>query len=127
MSTSTLKKRQATCYLLEYLLLAISFFLFSSKISILPWYVPLTTYALLYILILIILQVILFIYIWHIYEKHKYLKSLRKICFLHLMVLLLMFLICILSVEWFNTFSLIISISTVCLIISQHHSYSKNT
>lgn len=114
-------------YIFEFLLLAISFILFSSKISILPWYIPLTTYVLLYILILIILQFMLFLYTWYIYEKKARLKFLFKTCFSHLLLLLLMFCLCIFSINWFNIFTVIACIGIIILIIYTYTNYSTNT
>ncbi len=114
-------------YIFEFLLLAISFILFSSKISILPWYIPLTTYVLLYILILIILQFMLFLYTWYIYEKKARLKFLFKTCFSHLLLLLLMFCLCIFSINWFNIFTVITCIGIIILIIYTYTNYSTNT
>ena len=111
-------------YIFEFLLLATSFILFSSKISILPWYMPLTTYVLLYILILIILQFMLFLYTWYIYEKKARLKSLLRTCFLHLILLLIMFCLCIFSINWFNIFTVITCISVIILTIYTYANYS---
>lgn len=119
MNTTHSSKKLTICYYLQYLLLGISFYLFSSKIPFLPWYIPLTTYALLYILILMVLQLLLFLYTWHMYEKQITFKNIRRICFLHFLLLLLMFAFCIFSINWFNLFSFLSTILIVLLAIYQ--------
>ncbi len=111
-------------YIFEFLLLAASFILFSSKISILPWYIPLTTYVLLYILILIILQFILFLCTWYIYEKKARFKSLFNTCSSHLILLLIMFCLCIFSINLFNIFAVITCIGIIVLMIYTYTNYS---
>lgn len=123
MNSKLLTKILTICRYLQYLLLGISFLLFSSKIPILPWYIPLTTYVLLYILILIILQIILLIYTWYMYEKQYSFKIIRRICVFHFLLLLLMFFLCILSIKWFNLFSILVTILIVLLTIYQKKSY----
>ncbi len=123
MNSKLSTKNLTICRYLQYLLLGISFFLFSSKISILPWYIPLTTYALLYILILLILQIILLLYTWYMYEKQECFKTIRRICFFHFLLLLLMFFLCIISIKWFNVFSILVTILIGLLIIYQKKSY----
>ncbi len=123
MNSKLSTKNLTICRYLQYLLLGISFFLFSSKIPISPWYIPLTTYVLLYILILIILQIILLVYTWYMYEKKDTFKIIRMICIFHFFLLLLMFFLCILNIKWFNLFSILVTILIVLLIIYQKKSY----
>ncbi len=101
---------------LELILLCVSFYIFSSKLFFFPWYFRLSTYTLLYVLILLVLQFVIFIYSWSMYERQSIFKSLRRICLLHLLMLMVMFMSCILSVDWFN-FSAILSSAMVCILI----------
>lgn len=119
MNNKLSSKRLSICYYLQYLLLYLSLYLFSSKITFLPWYIPLTTYVLLYILILMLLQIGLFLYTWYIYEKHISFKNLRKICFLHVLLLLIMSILCIFSVYWFYLCSILSTCFIVLLIFYQ--------
>lgn len=119
MNTTISSKKLSFCHYLQYLLLGISFYLFSSKISFLPWYMPLTTYVLLYILILMTLQTILFLYTWYMYEKKIFFKNIRRICFLHFLLLLIMSIFCIFSIKCFNIFSFLSTILIVLLAIYQ--------
>ena len=88
-------------YLIQIILLAIGFYLFSSKITFIPWHSKLTTYVLLHLLILLVLQFLLFISYWGFSEHElKYLK-LRRIALIHLFILLLMSFLSIWRIQYF--------------------------
>lgn len=123
MNSKVSSKSLTICLYLQYILLGISFYLFSSKIAFLPWYIPLTTYMLLYILILVILQLILFMYTWYMYERHITFKKIRTICFLHLLFLIIMSFLCIFSISLFNLMNILGSIFIVLLVIYQKLSF----
>lgn len=88
-------------YLLQIILLACGIYLLTSKIPILPWSSPLTTYVLLYLLILLGLQCFLFLLYWRLYDHHPSYLTLFRIAFLHLLSLLLMCLLSIMSIPNF--------------------------
>lgn len=119
MTTKLSSKCFTICFYIQYLLLSISLYLFSSKISFLPWYMPLTTYVLLYILVLTIFQMILLLYTWYMYERQITFKYLRRVCFIHFLLLLLMSFLCILSINWFNLFSFLSTLLIVLLVVYQ--------
>lgn len=119
MTTKLSSKCFKICFYIQYLLLSISLYLFSSKISFLPWYMPLTTYVLLYILVLTIFQMILLLYTWYMYERQITFKYLRRVCFIHFLLLLLMSFLCILSINWFNLFSFLSTLLIVLLVVYQ--------
>lgn len=119
MTTKLSSKCFTICFYIQYLLLSISLYLFSSKISFLPWYMPLTTYVLLYILVLTIFQMILLLYTWYMYERQITFKYLRRVCFIHFLLLLLMSFLCILSINCFNLFSFLSTLLIVLLVVYQ--------
>lgn len=102
---------------IQYILLSLSFYLFSSKISFLPWYIPLTTYVLLYLIILTVLQGLLLLYTWSKYEKHINFKYARRICLIHFLLLLFMCFLCIFSMYWFYLFSFLSLLLIIFLVI----------
>jgi len=89
------------------LMSGVSVYLFSSKIPLLPWYSPLSTYVLLYLLILLVVQILVGIVIWFIWEKYNLLKSTGWVCLIHTIVLLSMCFIIIYSVELFNIMTIL--------------------
>ena len=114
----SLNSLKICCYI-QYVLLSFSFYLFSSKISFLPWYIPLTTYVLLYLIILTLLQILLLLYTWSKYEKQINFKYARRICLIHFLLLLFMCFLCIFSVTWFHLFSFLSLLLIIFLIIYQ--------
>lgn len=88
-------------YMIQILLLAIGFYLFTSKVTIVPWHSPLTTYVLLYLLILVILQFLLFMFYWGFSEYELQYLKLRHIALIHLFILLSMSLLSILHIQYF--------------------------
>lgn len=103
-------------YIIQIILLAIGFYLLSSKITVVPWNSPLTTYVLLYLLILVVLQFLLFILYWRFLEcDSKYLK-LRRIAFIHLLILLLMCFLSIWNIPFFLVGCMFFSLINIYLI-----------
>lgn len=102
-------------YLIQFLLLAIGFYLFSSKIPFIPWYSKLTTYVLLHLLILLVLQFLLFILYWGFSDRRLHYLKLRHVALIHLFILLLMSLLSILSIPYFILSCIIFSIINLCL------------
>lgn len=88
-------------YMVQMLLLAIGFYLFTSKITIVPWHSPLTTYVLLHLLILVVLEFLLFIFCWRFSEYELQYLKLRRIALIHLFILLSMSLLSILHIQYF--------------------------
>lgn len=88
-------------YMVQILLLAIGFYLFTSKITIVPWHSPLTTYVLLHLLILVVLEFLLFIFCWRFSEYELQYLKLRRIALIHLFILLSMSLLSILHIQYF--------------------------
>ena len=88
-------------YIMQVILLAIGFYLFTSKITVVPWHSPLTTYMLLHLLILVILQFLLFILYWRFSEYELQYLKLRRIALIHLFILLSMSLLSILHIQYF--------------------------
>lgn len=88
-------------HLSQIALLVSTLYLLTSKLSIVPWVSPLTTYVLLYLMILSGLQFALFI-LYSIFSNHEvsYFK-LKRIALLHLISLLLMCLLSIMSIPSF--------------------------
>lgn len=127
MNSKVSSKSLTVCLYLQYVLFGISFYLFSSKIAFLPWYIPLTTYMLLYILILVILQLILFLYTWYMYERHITFKKIRTICFLHLLFLIIMSFLCIFSISLFNLMSILGVVFIIFLAIYQNYDFKTNS
>lgn len=107
------------CSYIQYVLLGLSFYLFSSKVYLLPWYTPLTTYVLLYLFILTLIQIILLLYTWYMYERQINFKYIRHICFIHFLLLLFMCFLCIFNISWFNLFSLLLSLLVPLLAVYQ--------
>lgn len=88
-------------HLLQIILLVSALYLLTSKLSIVPWASPLTTYVLLYLLILLGLQFILLV-LYCVFSKHQasYFK-LRHIAFFHFLSLILMCFLSIMSISSF--------------------------
>lgn len=103
-------------YFLEVFILIACLYLFSSKLTILPWYIPLSTYTLLYILILLVFQFILMLYNWFLYEKNTLFKRLLLIGNINTGILLIMFFFCILSIKAFNVSAALVTILDLLLL-----------
>lgn len=102
-------------YLIQVILLSIAFYLFSSKLPLIPWHSKLTTYVLLHLLILVMLQFLLFIWYWGLSDRQIHYLKLRRVAFIHLFILLLMSLLSILSIQYFIVGCIIFSITNLYL------------
>lgn len=102
-------------YWIQVILLAIGFYLFSSKIPFIPWHSKLTTYVLLHLLILVVLQFLLFVFYWGFSERQLQYLKLRRVALIHLFVLLLMSLLSILSIHYFILGCVVFSILNLYL------------
>lgn len=89
-------------YLLEITLLSILLLTLSKKIPLFPWYEPLTTYILLDLLILIGVEFLLLIFFWWLLDRNALYIRLRNLALCHLFTLLVMSLLSILSIHFFN-------------------------
>lgn len=92
---------------IQLVLLIFCCYTFSSKIALLPWYRPLTSYILLELIILFSIQLILFFYIWFIYEKYLIFKKTMRIALMSTFILITMFFISIISILFFYILSVI--------------------
>ena len=104
-------------YLSELIILLLGTYLFSSKITILPWYSKPRTYDLLYLLLLLIFQFITFLIYWRGYEKYITFNKLRCIAGLEVCILCVMFMMCIYSIKLYILCSIISSIINIILIV----------
>lgn len=93
--------------ILQLLVIGLCFYLFSSKIKIMPWYSPLTSAILLHLIILFTAQIIMNVYIWFMWEKHNSFKFTMLICSINTVIILAMFFIGIASIAFFNIFTII--------------------
>lgn len=89
-------------YFLEIVLLALCFFFVSCKIPSSPYYTPLTTYMLLILLILAVIQFLFFIFFWWLFDRSPLFHKLRQIACINVLLLLLMSLLCIITIKYFN-------------------------
>ena len=88
-------------HLLQIILLVSALYLLTSKLPIVPWATSLTTYVLLYLMILLGLQLILLI-LYSIFSNHQaFYFKLKHIALLHLLSLMLM---CFLSTRSIPSF-----------------------
>ena len=92
---------------IQLVLLIFCCYTFSSKISLFPWYRPLTSYILLELIILFSIQLVLFFYVWFIYEKYLIFKKTMYIALMSTFILITMFFISIISIFFFYILSLI--------------------
>lgn len=99
--------------LIEIFLLTMGFFLFSSKIYFSPWFSPLTTYMLLYLLILLFVQVIYFFIIWHFCERNYKLKNLFLISLFNILQITLITFFCIFSIKYFYIMSYLLTLTNL--------------
>lgn len=113
-------------YLLQIILLASGFYLLTSKIPILPWARPLTTYVILHLLILSGVQgVLLFLYRIFCDHQTSYLK-LRHIAFLHSLSLLFLCFLSIMSISNFIRACIFLSIADFYLICLTFYSLKSH-
>lgn len=100
-------------YISEIMLLLLGIFIFSSKASFVPWYSKPRTYDLLYILILMIVQFIAFLLYWRGYEKYNKFNNLRYMAGIESIILFIMFMLCIYSIKWYVSCSIIVTIINI--------------
>ena len=102
---------------IQLLLLGICLYTFSSKISLLPWYSPLTSYMLLDLIILFGIQLIIFFYVWFMSEKYELFKIPMHIGTINTLIILFMFFISIVSVLLFNILTVLFTFVEIGLLI----------
>ena len=103
-------------YLSELIILLLATFIFSSKITFIPWYSKPRTYDLLYILILMIVQFIAFLLYWRGYEKYNKFNNLRYVSGIESCILFVIFMMCIYSINWYVICSIVFTIINIGLI-----------
>lgn len=103
--------------ILQLLVIGLCFYLFSSKIEIIPWYSPLTSAILLHLIILFTAQIIMNVYIWFMWEKHTSFKLPMLICSINTVIILAMFFIGIASIAFFNILTIITALIELLLFI----------
>lgn len=108
-------------YFIQVILLAIALYLFSSKLSFIPWHSMLSTYVLLHLLILVGLQFLLFTLYWGLSDRQLYYLKLRRVALIHLFILLFMSLLSIFSIQYFIFGCVIFSILNFYLIYMTFH------
>lgn len=103
-------------YLLEITLLGICLFSISCKIPFLPWSTPLTTYILPLLLILTAVQFLFFIAFWWLYDRHSTFFKLRLFAGINILFLMLMSLLSIMRIEYFQLSCYFFCLSMLILI-----------
>lgn len=108
-------------YFIQVILLAIALYLFTSKLSFIPWHSILRTYVLVHLLILVGLQFLLFTWYWGLSNLQLHYLKLRHISLTHLFILLFMFSLSIFSIPYFIFGCIIFSIINLYLIYMTFH------
>lgn len=116
LTTSPYLKRFRVHTMIQIILLTIALVLYLSKISIFPWFTPLTTYMLLYMVLLGFAQFFFFLVNWHLLEKDKTFKELHLIAILFFVIIFIMGYICVASTQTFYILSVIFSL-LICYLI----------
>lgn len=103
--------------IIQLFIIGACFYIFSSKIKIIPWYAPLTSYILLNLIILFIAEILMIIYIWFMWEKYTLFKLTMIIACINVFIILFMFFISIASIMLFNVFAIIYTFLELLLFI----------
>ncbi|WP_069999920.1 hypothetical protein [Cellulosilyticum sp. I15G10I2] len=102
---------------MQLLILGACFYIFSSKIPMLPWYSPLTSYILLHLIILLSIQLIIFFYAWFMREKYIVFHVPMQIGMINILLILSMFFISIVSILLFNILTIFCTFIEIALLI----------
>lgn len=102
---------------LQLFITVICFYLFSSKIKGFPWYFNLTTYMLLYLIIIAVLQLLLCIFIGFLCEMDTAFKKPLRMGLLKLCILIAMIFVCIGSIQLFSILTIFCAFLELLLLI----------
>ncbi len=102
---------------IQLLLLGMCLYMFSSKINVLPWYSPLTSYMLLDLIILFGIQLIMMFHVWFMKEKYELFKIPTRIAIINTLIILFVFFISIVSVLFFNILTIIFTFIEIGLLV----------